>query len=82
MRKSNIDVELTRREFGVLRLLMSRAGGIVEKSAIEDALYGWQEEVESNAVEVHIHHLRHKLGRESIETVRGVGYRLATKALK
>ena len=53
---------------------------IVEKSTLEDALYGWQEEVESNAVEVHVHHLRHKLGRQTIETVRGVGYRFLGKA--
>lgn len=80
--KGDEEVELTRREFGVLRLLMSRAGAIVEKSVLEDALYGWQEEVESNAVEVHVHHLRHKLGRQTIETVRGVGYRLAQRAVQ
>lgn len=80
--KGDDEVELTRREFGILRLLMSRAGAIVEKSVLEDALYGWQEEVESNAVEVHVHHLRHKLGRQTIETVRGVGYRLAQRAVQ
>lgn len=69
-------VKLTRREFSVLRALMERPGMVVAKSALEEALYGWQEEVESNAVEVHIHHLRSKLGPDFIETVRGLGYRL------
>jgi two-component system response regulator QseB len=67
---------LTRREFGILLALMERRGGIVARASLEDALYGWQEEVGSNAVEVHIHHLRAKLGGAAIETVRGVGYRL------
>ncbi len=70
-------VELTRREFAVLRMLMERPGTIVAKVALESALYGWQEEIESNAIEVHVHHLRAKLGPGLIETVRGVGYRLA-----
>lgn len=73
------EIELTRREFGVLRVLLARRGTIVEKSELEDGIYGWQEEVESNAVEVHIHHLRNKLGREMIETVRGVGYRMVER---
>ncbi|MCV9909879.1 MULTISPECIES: response regulator transcription factor [Ochrobactrum] len=70
-------LRLTRREFSILRTLMERPTATVSKSSLEEALYGWQEEVESNAVEVHIHHLRAKLGSGFIETVRGVGYRLA-----
>ena len=68
---------LTRREFGVLRALMEHPGSTVSKSTLEETLYGWQEEVESNAVEVHVHHLRAKLGTGFIRTVRGLGYRLA-----
>lgn len=67
---------LSRREFAVLATLMERRGGIASRVEIEDRLYGWQEEIESNAVEVHIHHLRSKLGRDAIETVRGIGYRM------
>jgi len=70
-------LRLTRREFSILRSLMERPTATISKSSLEEALYGWQEEVESNAVEVHIHHLRSKLGSGFIETVRGVGYRLA-----
>ncbi len=67
---------LSRREFAVLSALMERPGTVLSKSEIEDRLYGWQEEIESNAVEVHIHHLRAKIGRGMIETVRGLGYRI------
>ena len=70
-------VPLTRREFAVLRRLMERPETVVAKADLEQALYGWQEEIESNAIEVHVHHLRAKLGAGTIETVRGLGYRLA-----
>lgn len=70
------DVTLSRREFAVLSTLMERPGTIRSRGDIEDRLYGWQEEVESNAVEVHIHNLRAKVGRDRIETVRGLGYRM------
>ncbi|MET3793590.1 response regulator transcription factor [Aquamicrobium terrae] len=69
-------VRLSRREFTILQALMSHPGAILSKARLEDKLYGWQEEVESNTVEVHIHHLRAKLGAGLIETVRGLGYRL------
>jgi DNA-binding response OmpR family regulator len=69
-------VPLSRREFAVLSALMERPGIIRSKSDIEERLYGWQEEVESNTVEVHIHNLRNKVGRDAIETVRGLGYRM------
>lgn len=69
-------VSLSRREFAVLSALMERPGVIRSRAEIEDRLYGWQEEVESNAVEVHVHNLRTKVGRETIETVRGLGYRI------
>ncbi|WP_116088393.1 response regulator [Pseudochrobactrum lubricantis] len=69
-------VPLSRREFAVLAALMERPGIIRSKSDIEERLYGWQEEVESNTVEVHIHNLRNKVGRDAIETVRGLGYRM------
>ncbi|WP_132029958.1 response regulator transcription factor [Aquabacter spiritensis] len=69
-------VTLSRREFAVLAMLMERPGVVRAKAEIEDRLYGWQEEVESNTVEVHIHNLRTKLRRDAIETVRGLGYRM------
>lgn len=68
-------VELPAKEFAVLEMLMRNAGRIVSRSQLESALYGWDEGVESNAVEVHIHHLRRKLGAERIRTLRGLGYR-------
>lgn len=69
-------VRLSRREYAVLHALMAHPGQILSRGRIEEKLYGWQEEVESNAVEVHIHHLRGKLGPDVIQTVRGIGYRL------
>ena len=74
--RDGVALSLSRREFSVLAALMERPGAIKSRSDLEDRLYGWQEEVESNAVEVHVHHLRAKLGREAIETVRGLGYRM------
>lgn len=68
-------VNLSRREFALLLALAERPGVIHSKADLEALLYGWQEEVESNTVEVHIHHLRAKIGRDRIETVRGLGYR-------
>ncbi|KEO53138.1 response regulator transcription factor [Thioclava indica] len=69
-------LKLSRREFAVLQALAERPGRVLAKSDLEERLYGWDAEVESNAVEVHIHHLRAKLGREFIETLRGIGYRI------
>jgi DNA-binding response OmpR family regulator len=69
-------VELSAREFTILELLMRNAGRMISRAQLESALYGWGEGVESNAVEVHIHHLRRKLGADLIRTVRGVGYLL------
>ncbi len=68
-------INLSRREFALLMALIERPGVIQSKAELEALLYGWQEEVESNTVEVHIHHLRAKIGKDRIETVRGLGYR-------
>lgn len=73
-------VTFSPREFAILRALMERPGAILSRAALEDRLYGWQEGVESNTVEVHIHKLRAKLGADFIQTVRGAGYRLAGDA--
>ncbi len=70
------EVALSPREFALLELLLERPGAILSRGQLEERLYGWGEEVESNAVEVHIHGLRRKLGARFILTVRGVGYRL------
>ncbi|NOU01454.1 MAG: response regulator transcription factor [Gallionella sp.] len=67
-------IELAAKEFAVLHALMLNVGRVLSRSQIEEQLYAWGEEVESNAVEVHIHHLRRKLFPELIETIRGVGY--------
>ncbi len=70
------EVALSPKEFALLQLLMERPGTILSRARIEERLYGWGEEVESNAVEVHIHGLRRKLGADYILNVRGVGYRV------
>ncbi|MGC8520576.1 MAG: response regulator [Steroidobacteraceae bacterium] len=70
------DIALSPKEFALLQLLMERPGTILSRERIEERLYGWGEEVESNAVEVHVHSLRRKLGADFILTVRGVGYRV------
>ena len=67
-------VEISNREFSILSLLLENTGRVLSRSRLEEGLYGWDEEVESNAIEVHIHHLRKKLGSGLIRTVRGVGY--------
>jgi two-component system OmpR family response regulator/two-component system response regulator QseB len=71
-------VELKSREFNLLQELLLNAGRVLSRRQIEERLYAWGEEVESNAVEVHVHHLRRKLAPGLIRTVRGVGYMLAS----
>jgi len=80
VRHDGVEVALSPREFTLLQLLMERPGTIQSRSQIEERLYGFGEEVESNAVEVHIHGLRRKLGAQFILTVRGVGYRVRPRA--
>jgi two-component system OmpR family response regulator/two-component system response regulator QseB len=67
-------VDLSSREFALLHLLLDSAGRVLSRSQLEQSLYGWHEEPDSNALEVHIHHLRKKLGSTLIRTLRGVGY--------
>lgn len=70
------EVALSAREFALLEALLDRPGAILSRAQLEQRLYGWAGEVESNAVEVHIHSLRKKLGADFIRNVRGVGYRV------
>ena len=70
-------VELAAREFALLQLLLENLGRVLTRSQLEQSLYGWNDEPDSNALEVHIHHLRKKLGSELIRTLRGVGYTIA-----
>lgn len=70
-------VDISAREFAVFEALMRDPGAVVSREKLEDAVYGWGEEIGSNSVEVHLHHLRRKLAPELIRNVRGVGYRIA-----
>ncbi len=70
-------VELSSREFSLLQMLLENTGRVLTRSQLEQSLYGWRDEPESNALEVHIHHLRKKLGSDLIRTLRGVGYTIA-----
>jgi two-component system response regulator QseB len=72
-------VSLSAREYAILEALLDRPGAILSRVQLEERLYGWGEEVESNAIEVHIHNLRRKLGAESIRNIRGVGYMIGDK---
>ncbi len=76
IRLDGAPVMLSAREFALLHALAERPGAVLSRAQLEDKLYGWNEEVESNAVEVHIHALRRKLGAETIRNVRGVGWTL------
>jgi len=74
VRQAGAAVVLSTREFDLLQVFMLSAGRVLAREQIEQQLYSWGQEVESNAVEVHVHHLRRKLGSGLISTVRGVGY--------
>jgi two-component system response regulator QseB len=67
-------VELSGREFALLQILVERPGSVLSRSQLFEKLYGWDQEVESNTIEVYIHGLRRKLGQQFIRNVRGVGY--------
>jgi two-component system OmpR family response regulator/two-component system response regulator QseB len=79
VRQAGLPVPLSTREFDLLHVLMLNAGRVLSREQLEQQLYSWGQEVESNAIEVHIHHLRRKLGSGLIQTVRGVGYMLASE---
>lgn len=69
-------VEVSAREFALLLALAERAGSVVSRAQLEEKLYGWNEAIGSNAIEVHVHNLRRKLGESLIRNVRGLGYTL------
>lgn len=77
VRRAGQPVSLSARELSLLEALLERPGQILSRAQLEERVYGWNEEVESNAIEVHIFNLRRKLGSELIRNVRGVGYRIA-----
>ena len=74
VRRDDVPLALSAREYAVLEALMLRPGAILSRAQLEDRLYGWGEELESNAISVYVHQLRRKLGEGFIHTVRGVGY--------
>lgn len=74
-------VQLSTREFDLLHALMRNAGRVLSRDQLEQQMYSWGYEVESNTIEVHIHHLRRKLGSDLIQTVRGVGYTVSREVI-
>jgi two-component system OmpR family response regulator/two-component system response regulator QseB len=72
--RAGVAIELTPREFDLLQVLLQNADHALTRRTLEEQLYTWNDAVDSNVLEVHIHHLRRKLGNELIRTVRGVGY--------
>ena len=74
---SGQEITLTAKEFALLEALLRRPGAVLSRERLEESIYGWGEEVGSNAVEVHLHNLRRKLGSHVIKNIRGVGYRIA-----
>tara|TARA_R110002073_G_scaffold105401_1_gene238476 strand:- start:12 stop:281 length:270 start_codon:yes stop_codon:yes gene_type:complete len=73
-------VGLSRKEYVLLHELLSQPDRVITRDQLEQSLYGWTDEVDSNTLEVHIHHLRKKLYPELIRTLRGVGYMIESKA--
>jgi DNA-binding response OmpR family regulator len=74
VRRRQETIPLSAREFGLLLRLLEQAGQILTRAQLEESLYGWGEEIESNAIQVHVHHLRKKLGKDLIRTIHAVGY--------
>lgn len=75
----NEKVDLSKKEFEILSFLMSNIGKVISRARLEESLYSWDSDIESNTVEVHIHYLRKKLAPGIIRTVRGVGYIIDTE---
>ena len=80
VRKADVAIALSNREFALLQAFMLSAGRVLSREQLVQQLYSWGQEVDSNAIEVHIHNLRRKLGNTLIHTVRGVGYTLMRDA--
>jgi two-component system response regulator QseB len=72
--RDGVPVSLSAHEYRVLEALLQRPGAVLSRAQLEDRLYGWGEQIESNAIEVYVHALRRKLGADAIRTLRGVGY--------
>ena len=72
--REGVPVPLSGHEYAVLEALLQRPGAVLSRTQLEDRLYGWDEQIGSNAVEVYVHGLRRKLGSDAIRTLRGVGY--------
>lgn len=77
VKKAGEQVDLSPKGFAILQTLLENKGRVMSRTRLEESLYSWKDEIESNAVEVHIHHLRKKLGSELIRTIRGVGYSIS-----
>ena len=77
VRRGDQPVALSAREYAIIDALITRLGAILSRAQLEERLYGWGDEVDSNAIEVHIHSIRRKLGADFIRNVRGVGYYIA-----
>jgi len=67
---------LSAKEYAILYALMQHPNAVMSRSDLEEAVYGWNEEVASNSVEVHIHQIRHKFGKDCIKNIRGLGYKI------
>ena len=78
--RNGAPIALSAREYAVLEALLQRPGAVLSRAQLEERLYGWGEEIESNAIEVYIHALRRKLGSDAIRTLRGVGYYLPKRS--
>ena len=74
--KSGEELKLSPKEFAVLNELLLHRGRVLSKDQLTELVYGWSEDLDSNAIEVHVHHLRKKVGNNVIQTVRGVGYKI------
>ncbi len=77
VQKEGKDVIISRREFALLQKLLENTGRVISREQLNQTLYGWGENIDSNALEVHIHNLRKRFGTQLIRTIRGVGYMIS-----